>query len=159
MPRVFEGALCARDRRFGVVAARFNEFLVQSLVKGAVSCLGSYGADTESVDVIWVPGSFEIPTVAHQLAQSGRYDAVICLGVVIRGETSHYEFVAGEVARGVAAIGRETGVPTLFGVQTTETMDQALARCCDGEGNKGWEAALAAIEMVGVLESWKRGRA
>jgi 6,7-dimethyl-8-ribityllumazine synthase len=159
MPRVFEGALCAGDLRFGIVASRFNEFIVHYLVRGALQCLGTYGADTGRVDVVWVPGAFEIPTAAARLAKSGRYDAVICLGAVIQGETSHFDHVAGEVTRGVGAVGRETGVPTMFGVQTTETLEQAVARSNDGEGNKGWEAALAAIEMVSALALWQSGSA
>ena len=159
MPREFEGSLCAGDLRFGIVAGRFNEFVVHYLVRGAVACLESFGADSDHVDIVWVPGSFDISTVAMQMAKSGRYDAVVCLGAVIQGETSHWDYVAGEAARGIAEVGRETGVPTVFGVLTTSTVEQALARSRPGEGNKGWEAGLAALEMASALEAWRLGRA
>jgi len=159
VPREFEGDLSAGDRRFGIVAGRFNEFVVHYLVRGAVACLESYGADPDCVDVVWVPGSFDIPTAAMLMAKSGRYDAVICIGAVIQGETSHWDFVAGEAARGIAEVGRATGIPTIFGVLTTTTVEQALARSRLGDGNKGWEAGLAALEMAGVLQAWKAGGA
>ena len=142
--------LDASGRRFALVAARFNESFVRNLVHGAAEGLGRLGAAPGDVDVIWVPGSFEIPHAARIAAASGRYDSVIGLGVLIRGATPHFDLVAGEVVRGLARVGQDTGVPTAFGVVTAETMEQAAERCGGKMGNRGWDAAQAAVEMVNL---------
>ena len=146
-----EGNLSAAGRSFGVVASRFNDFIVRALLDGALDAVERHGGDLRSVDVVWVPGSYEIPLAAKQLALSGRYDAVICLGAVIRGATAHFEYVAGGAASGVSAVALETGVPVIFGVITTETIEQAIERAGTKLGNKGFEAATAAIEMADLM--------
>jgi 6,7-dimethyl-8-ribityllumazine synthase len=151
MPNVIEGALVADDARFAIVASRFNEFITRSLLDGALDALRRHGADPEAVDVAWCPGAFEVPLVAKKMAASGRYDAVICLGAVIRGATSHYDYVAGGVASGIAEAAMGTDVPVLFGVLTVETIEQAIERAGTKAGNKGAEAAVGAIEMVNLL--------
>ena len=148
----FVGAHDGSGRRVAVVAARFNEVVTAKLVEGALAGLSKYGVADDAIDVAWVPGAFEIPLVAERLARSGRHDAVICLGAVIRGETAHFELVANEAARGVAAAMRETGVPLVFEVLATDDLAQAEARAGGAHGNKGWEAAEAALEMAGLLE-------
>jgi 6,7-dimethyl-8-ribityllumazine synthase len=150
--KVFEGSLVAPAGRFALVAARFNQSVVDHLVEGAKKGFKSSGVAQESIDLVWVPGSFEIPMVAKRLATSGKYAAVVCLGAVIRGETDHYEYVAGEAARGVAEASMTTGVPVIFGILTCATEEQALDRAGGKEGNKGYDAALAAIEMVNLLQ-------
>jgi 6,7-dimethyl-8-ribityllumazine synthase len=147
-----EGAFEARGRRFAVVAARFNEIVVSKLVDGSLACLRKHGASEDDLDLVWVPGAFELPLTAKRLAGSGAYDAEICLGAVVRGETAHFEFVAGEAARGIQRAALETGVPVLFGVLTTETFEQALDRAGGKHGNKGWDAAMAAMEMASLLD-------
>lgn len=159
MPRVYEGELSAEGKRFGIVVSRFNAYIGKSLLEGAQDCLGRHGADLDAVDVVWVPGCFEIPLMARKMAESGRYDAVICLGAVIRGSTPHFEYVASEASGGIAKVGLESGVPTLFGVLTTDTVEQAIERAGAKAGNKGWAAALGAIEMVNLLEAWGGGQA
>lgn len=151
-PREHEGTFEARGRRFAVVAARFNEAVTDRLVDGALSAFRRHGVSEDGVEVAWVPGSFEIPLVARRLARSGQFDAVVCLGTVIRGETAHFDYVAGEAARGIQQVSLETDVPCLFGVLTTETMEQALDRAGGKHGNKGWDAAMAAMEMAGLLD-------
>lgn len=151
MPNTLEGHLVAGDARFGVVVSRFNEFVTRALLDGALDALRRHGADLDAVDVAWCPGAFEIPLVAQRLAESGRYDAVICLGAVIRGATDHYDHVAGGVTAGVAEAARRSGIPVLFGVLTVDTIEQALERAGTKAGNKGAEAARAAIEMVDLL--------
>ena len=146
-----EGKLSAEGRSFGVVVSRFNDFIVRALLDGALDAVERHGGDLGSVDVVWVPGSYEIPVAARQLALSGRYDAIICLGAVIRGATAHFEYVAGGVAGGVAAVALETGVPVIFGVITTETIEQAIERAGTKLGNKGFEAAATAIEMADLM--------
>ncbi len=153
MGETFEGKLIGQGLRFGVVVGRFNEFITGRLLEGAQDALRRHGVAEEDVDVSWVPGSFEIPLVARRLAVSGRYDAVICLGAVIRGATSHFDFVAAEVAKGVATVGLSTGVPTVFGVLTTDTIEQAIERAGTKAGNKGFEAAMTAIEMANLLQA------
>lgn len=143
-----EGNLVAKDMKFGIVAARFNEFIVSKLVSGAEDALLRHGADGDNITLAWVPGAFEIPFAAKQMAHSGKYDAVICLGTVIRGSTSHYDYVCNEVSKGVASIGLESGIPVLFGVLTTENIEQAIERAGTKAGNKGYDSAMAAIEMV-----------
>lgn len=142
-----------RGRRVAVVAARFNRPVVDKLVDGAKAALAQHGVADEDVDLVWVPGAFELASVADRLASSGGFDAVVCLGAVIRGETSHYDFVAGEAARGIREASIRTGVPVIFGVLTTETLEQALDRAGGEHGNKGWDAAEAGLEMAGVHEA------
>jgi 6,7-dimethyl-8-ribityllumazine synthase len=146
------GDLQVRGRRFAIVASRFNEVVVARLAEGALDCLRSHDVAEDDLDVAWVPGAFELPLAARRLAASGSYDAVICLGAVVRGETSHYEFVAGRAAEGIARAADDTGVPVIFGVLTTDTLEQALERAGGKHGNKGWDAATAAMEMASLLE-------
>ncbi len=150
---LLEGKLVAREgTRIAVVAARFNEFITSRLLSGCEDGLVRHGVDTEQIDVTWVPGAFEIPVVAQRLAESGRYDAVICLGAVIRGSTSHYDYVCAEVSKGVAQVSLKTGLPVLFGVLTTDNIEQAIERAGTKAGNKGYDCALSAIEMINLLE-------
>jgi 6,7-dimethyl-8-ribityllumazine synthase len=151
MPTVYEGDLATPPGRFALVAARFNGAVVEGLVAGALDGLRRHGVADDAIDVVRVPGSFEIPLAAQRLAAGGRYAAVICLGAVIRGETGHYDHVAGEAAGGVARAALATGVPVVFGILTCETLEQALNRAGAKSGNKGFDAALAAIEMVNLL--------
>ena len=146
--KTYEGKLIAREYRFAIVVSRFNEFISGHLLSGALDCLKRHEASEEEIDVIWVPGSFEIPLAAKKVAQSKRYDAVICLGAVIRGSTPHFDYVAAEVAKGVASVGLETGIPVIFGVITSDTLEQAIERAGSKAGNKGWQAAASAIEMA-----------
>lgn len=150
--RVHEGQLNAKGKRFAMVAARYNEIVSSRLISGARDCLERHGASTDDIDLYRVPGSFEIPLVAKKLANSGRFDAVVCLGTVIRGETPHFDFVASEAARGVGQAGMDTGVPVVFGVVTTDTVEQAVDRAGGRTGNRGAEAALTAIEMTTLLD-------
>ena len=147
----FEGQLVARDFKFAIVVSRFNEFISKSLLSGAMDSLTRHEASADNVDVAWVPGSFEIPLVASRLAASGKYDAVICLGAVIRGNTPHFDYVAAEVSKGIARVGLDTGVPVAFGIITADTLEQAVDRAGEKAGNKGWQAALTAIEMANLL--------
>lgn len=151
--REHRGTLEARGRRFAVVVSRFNEVVTARLLEGALSALRRHGVSEDDVEVAWTPGALEIPLVARRLAESEQFDAVVCLGAVIRGETAHFEYVAGETARGIQRVALETGSPCTFGVLTTETLDQALDRAGGKHGNKGWEAATAAIEMAGLVDS------
>ena len=148
MPRIYEGMLDARGFRFGLVVSRFNEMLTGRLVEGALDCLGRHGALDDDITVVRVPGSWEIPFVAERLAGSGKVDAVIGLGVLIRGATPHFDYIAAEVAKGLAQVGLAKGIPVSFGVLTCDTIEQALERSGTKAGNKGWQAAQAAIEMV-----------
>lgn len=151
------GRLRADGRRFGLVVARFNEFVTERLLDGARAAFQQLGVDDDSLDIVWVPGSFELPLVAQTMAGSGNYAAVICLGTVIRGETAHFEHVAGQTAAGIAAAARQTGVPILFGVLTTDTLDQAINRAGAKSGNKGYEAAMNAVEVADLLDQLKAG--
>lgn len=146
------GSFDARGRRFAVAASSFNELIVGKLVEGALACFRSHGLAEDDLTVVWAPGAFELPLLAHRLAASGLYDAVVCLGAVVRGETAHFELVAGEAARGIREASIATGVPVLFGVLTTETLDQALDRAGGKHGNKGWDTAVAAMQMASVLD-------
>lgn len=146
-----EGKVVAGDVRIGIVAARFNEFIVSKLIGGAQDALVRHGVDDDNIDLAWVPGAFEIPVIAKKMAQSGKYDAVLCLGAVIRGETSHYDLVCNESAKGIAMVGMETGVPTLFGVVTTDNIEQAIHRAGAKAGNKGYDVACSAIEMINLI--------
>ena len=148
---IYEGNFAPPSGRFALVAARFNHFIVEHLVGGATDALKRHGVAEDAVDLAWVPGSFEIPLVAQKLAQSGRYVAVICLGCVIRGDTDHYDYVAGEAAKGIGHVALKTGVPVIFGVLTCDTLEQAINRAGAKAGNKGFEAAVSAIEMVDLL--------
>ncbi len=152
MPRIVEGHLSATDMSVGIVVSRFNDFITKSLLEGALDALRRHGADMEKITVAWCPGAHEIPVVARKMALSGDYQAIVCLGAVIRGSTPHFDYVAGSAASGVAQVGEETGVPTIFGVLTTDTIEQAVERAGTKAGNKGAEAALAAVEMVNLLE-------
>ncbi len=155
MGKTYEGYLDARDLRFALIVSRFNDFITSRLAEGATDALLRHGADPEKIDTIRVPGSFEIPYAALRIAQSGKYDAIICLGAVIRGATPHFEYIASEVAKGIAHTALETGVPTIFGVITTDTIEQAIERAGTKSGNKGWDAALAAMEMVNLYKALK----
>lgn len=151
--RVLEGNVVGNGMKVGIVAARFNEFIVSKLVGGAEDALRRHGVDTENnVDLAWVPGAFEIPTVANGMAASGKYDAIICLGAVIKGSTTHYDYVCAEVSKGVATVGMQTGIPTIFGVVTTDNIEQAIERAGTKAGNKGYDAATTAIEMVNLMK-------
>lgn len=152
MPKMFEGKLVAKGLKFGIVASRFNEFITGKLLEGAMDAIVRHGAADEDVSLAWVPGAFEIPIVAKKMANSGKYDAVICLGTVIRGSTPHFDYVASEVSKGVANIGLETGVPVIFGVLTTDSIEQAVERAGTKAGNKGFDAAQAAIEMANLMK-------
>ncbi|MGO4107409.1 6,7-dimethyl-8-ribityllumazine synthase [Paenibacillus sp. YAF4_2] len=150
MPNVFEGNVIAEGLRFGVVVGRFNEFISGKLLGGALDAFKRHGAEDSNVDIAWVPGAFEIPLIAQKMAESGKYDAVITLGAVIRGSTPHFDFVCNEAAKGVAAIALKTGIPTIFGVLTVDSIEQAIERAGTKAGNKGYEAAVSAIEMANL---------
>lgn len=152
MANIIEGNITAEGLRFAIVASRFNEFITSKLLEGALDMLRRHGAAEDSVDVAWVPGAFEIPLAAKKLAASGKYDAVICVGAVIRGATSHYDYVCNEVSKGVAQAGLSTGVPVIFGVVTTENIEQAVERAGTKAGNKGADGAMAAMEMANLLK-------
>lgn len=149
--KTLEGKLVSRDIKVGIVAARFNEFITSKLLSGAMDGLVRHEVAQEDVEVAWVPGAFEIPLIAQKMAESGKYDAVICLGAVIRGATSHYDLVCNEAAKGVAQVGLKTGVPVLFGVVTTDTIEKAIERAGTKAGNKGYDCATSAIEMVNLI--------
>ena len=153
----FEGKLIATDLKTAIVVGRFNEFIGSKLLGGATDTLIRHGADEKDIDIIWVPGAFEIPIVAKQLAMSGKYDTVITLGAVIRGSTPHFDYVSGEVAKGVASASMETGIPIIFGVLTTDNIEQAIERAGTKAGNKGADAAMTAIEMANLLKVMPRG--
>lgn len=151
-PNYIEGNLAAAGRTFGVVASRFNDFIVRRLLDGALDAIRRHGGDLGAVDVVWVPGSYEIPLVAKRLALSRKYDAVLCLGAVIRGATPHFDYVAGGVASGVSAVALEVSLPVIFGVITTDTIEQAIERAGSKAGNKGFDAAVTAIEMASLMD-------
>ena len=148
---VIEGKVVGQEMKVGIVAARFNEFIVSKLLSGAVDGLVRHGVEEDAITAVWVPGAFEIPPMAEKMAQSGKYDAVICVGAVIRGSTSHYDYVCSEVSKGIASVSLKTGVPVLFGVVTTENIEQAIERAGTKAGNKGYDCALSAIEMVNLM--------
>lgn len=148
-----EGKLLAENQRIGIVAARFNEFITSKLLGGAIDAFVRHGGDNNNIDLAWVPGAFEIPLVAKKMAESGKYDAVVCLGAVIRGATPHFDMVANEATKGVANVGLQTGVPVIFGVLTTDSIEQAVERAGTKAGNKGFEAMTTAIEMVNLLKA------
>ncbi len=151
MGKTIEGELTAKNKRFALIVSRFNELIGSKLLDGAMDCLKRHDASDDSIDIIWVPGAFEIPLTAKKVAETGSYDAVICIGAVIRGETPHFEFIASEAAKGIAQAGMETGVPIIFGIVTTDTVEQAVNRAGTTAGNRGFDAALSAIEMSNLF--------
>jgi 6,7-dimethyl-8-ribityllumazine synthase len=151
MPKLIEAGLSAKGKRFGLVASRFNDFITDRLVAGAVDALVRSGADDKDIDIVKVPGCFEIPLAAKKLALKGGYDAVICLGAVIRGSTPHFEYISAEVSKGIALVGLEANIPVIFGVITTDTIEQAIERAGTKAGNKGWDAAVSAVEMANLM--------
>jgi len=153
MNKHFEGSLLGKGLRFGLVISRFNEFITKKLLEGAQDALRRHGVNEADIDIAWAPGSFEIPLVAKKLAQSKKYDAVICLSAVVRGGTPHFEYIAAEVTKGIAKVGLETGLPVIYGVITADTLEQAIERAGTKMGNKGFQAAEDAIEMANLLKS------
>jgi len=152
-PKVLEGMLTATDLKLGIVASRFNEFITEKLLAGALDCWRRHGGDDGHVTIVWVPGAWELPAAAKRLAASGACDAIICIGAVIRGGTPHFEYVASEAAKGIAAVGMDSPAPVIFGVLTTDTIEQAVERAGTKAGNKGWSAAQAAIEMANLYKA------
>jgi len=148
MSKVYEGRISGEGRRIGIVVSRFNEFVTARLLEGAMDCLRRHGAGDDDISIVWVPGAFDVPPIAKRMGDSGAYDAVVCLGTVIRGGTPHFDYVAAEVAKGVALAGMQTGVPTVFGVVTADTLEQAIDRAGAKAGNRGWQAAEAALELA-----------
>jgi len=155
MPKILEGKISAEGFRFAIIVSRFNDFITSKLVEGAMDALRRHGVDEEKVSLIKVPGSFEIPAVAKRLAKSDKYDAIICLGAVIRGATPHFDFIAAEVSKGVASVALESDIPVTFGVLTTDNLEQAIERAGSKVGNKGWDAAVSAMEMVNLFGKLK----
>ena len=151
--KIIEGKLVSDKIKIGIVASRFNEFITSKLIGGALDGLKRHDVNDDDIELAWVPGAFEIPLIASKMAKSGKYDAVICLGAVIRGSTSHYDYVCNEVSKGIAAVSLETGVPVMFGVLTTDNIEQAIERAGTKAGNKGYDCALSAIEMVNLIRS------
>lgn len=154
--KTFEGNLVSKDFKFGIVVARFNEFITSKLLAGAFDALQRHNVKDTDIEVAWVPGAFEIPLVAQKMAESGKYDAIICLGAVIRGSTSHYDYVCAEVSKGIANISLKEGLPVMFGVLTTDNIEQAIERAGSKAGNKGYESAVGAIEMVNLIRQIKK---
>jgi 6,7-dimethyl-8-ribityllumazine synthase len=151
MPKIFEGKLLAQNKKFGLVVSRFNDFITEKLVGGAIDALIRCGAADQDIEIVKVPGAFEIPMIAKKMVEKKRYDAVICLGAVIRGSTPHFDYVSAEVSKGVAQVGMEAGVPVIFGILTTDNIEQAIERAGSKAGNKGWSAAVSAVEMVNLV--------
>ena len=156
MAKIIEGKLLAEGKRFAIVVSRFNDFITEKLVAGAVDALERSGARGEDIDIVKVPGAFEIPLIAKKLAKSNRYHAVICLGAVIRGATPHFDYVCAEVSKGIAVVGLESEIPVVFGIVTTDTIEQAIERAGTKAGNKGWSAAITAIEMANLMDKIDR---
>lgn len=154
--RTLEGKMIAKGIRIGIVVSRFNEFITSKLLGGAMDGLLRHDVSEDNVDVAWVPGAFEIPLIASKMAGSGKYDAVICLGAVIRGSTSHYDYVCNEVSKGVASVSLQTGIPVMFGIVTTENIEQAIERAGTKAGNKGYDCALGAIEMINLIKTMEQ---
>lgn len=150
--KIYEGKLIAQGQKFGIIVGRFNEFIGGKLLSGALDALKRHGVEEEYIDITWVPGAFEIPLVAKRMAKGNKYDGIICLGAVIRGSTPHFDYVSSEVTKGIAHVSLETGKPVIFGVLTTDTIEQAIERAGTKAGNKGYEAAVTAIEMVNLLK-------
>ncbi|MBI5729510.1 MAG: 6,7-dimethyl-8-ribityllumazine synthase [Ignavibacteriales bacterium] len=152
MAKMIEGQLKAEGKKFGIVVSRFNEMISKSLLSGAFDCLARHGANEDEITVAFVPGSFEIPMTAKKMAESKKFDAVICLGAVIRGATPHFDYIAAEVSKGIASVSMDSGVPVIFGIITSDSIEQALERAGTKSGNKGWDAALSAIEMADLIK-------
>ena len=152
--KTIEGIYCGKEIKIGLVASRFNEFIVSKLVSGAEDCLKRHGVEDDNISLAWVPGAFEIPLIAKKMADSGKYDAVICLGAVIRGATSHYDYVCNEVSKGVAQVSLSSDIPVLFGVVTTDSIEQAIERAGTKAGNKGYDCAMSALEMVNLIKTY-----
>ncbi|UPA30553.1 6,7-dimethyl-8-ribityllumazine synthase [Terrisporobacter glycolicus] len=150
--RIYEGKLVSKDVKIGIIAARFNEFITSKLLGGAVDALKRHDVDEESIEVAWVPGAFEIPLIASKMAKSKKYDAIICLGAVIRGNTTHYDYVCSEVSKGIAHVSLNSDIPVMFGVITTENIEQAIERAGTKAGNKGFDCAVGAIEMINLIK-------
>lgn len=157
MPNIIEAGLMARGKRFGIIASRFNDFITDRLVGGAVDALTRSGAKDADIDLVKVPGAFEIPMVAQRMAKSKKYHAIVCLGAVIRGSTPHFDYVCAEASKGIAHVSMETQVPVIFGILTTDTIEQAIERAGTKAGNKGWSAAVSAIEMANLMEAVDKG--
>jgi 6,7-dimethyl-8-ribityllumazine synthase len=153
MPKVHEGQLDAKGKRFAIVVSRFNDLVTTRLLDGTLDCLKRHGADDQNIEVAWVPGAFELPIVAQKLARTGRFDVVTCLGAIVRSDTPHFDYVAGESSKGIARVGLDTGVPITFGVITADTVDQAVQRAGVKAGNRGWDAGMNAIEMASLMSS------
>ena len=153
---IYEGKLIAQNLKFGIVVGRFNEFIGGKLLSGALDGLKRHGASEEDIEVTWVPGAFEIPLISKKMVKSGKYDAVICLGAIIRGSTPHFDYVASEVSKGIASVSLDTEVPVIFGVLTTETIEQAIERAGTKSGNKGYDAAVTAIEMANLISDLEK---
>jgi len=151
MAKVIEGQLTAKGKKFAIVASRFNDFITKKLLEGALDAINRHGGDEKNVEVVWAPGAFEIPLIANKLAKTNKFDAVICLGTVIRGSTPHFDYIASEVAKGIAHVGLATGIPVSFGIITADSLEQAIERAGTKQGNKGVDAALSAIEMANVI--------
>lgn len=151
MENTFQGHLNAEGKKFGIIISRFNELITKRLLEGAIDCIIRHGGDEKKIDIVWVPGSFEMPLIALNLAQKAKYDAIICLAAVIRGGTIHFEYIAAEVTKGIAQVSLQTGVPTIYGVLTCETLEEAIERAGAKQGNKGWQAALSGIEMADLM--------
>jgi len=156
MATIIEGKLTAEGKRFGLVVSRFNDFITEKLASGALDALERSGANGEDIDIVKVPGAFEVPLIAKKLVQSNRYHAVICLGAVIRGATPHFDYVSAEVSKGIAMVGLDAEIPVIFGIVTTDTIEQAIERAGTKAGNKGWSAAITAIEMVNLMDAVDR---
>jgi len=150
--KTFEGKLVSKGIKIGIIATRFNEFITSKLLGGALDCLKRHDVGDEAIDIAWVPGAFEVPLIASKMAGSGKYDAIICLGAVIRGNTSHYDYVCSEVSKGIASISLKSGIPVMFGILTTENIEQAIERAGTKAGNKGYDSAMAALEMVNLIQ-------
>lgn len=152
MPKILEGKLLAENKKFALVVSRFNDFITDKLVGGAIDALMRSGASDADIEIVKVPGAFEIPLIAKKMAEKGIYDAVICLGAVIRGATPHFDYISAEVTKGIAMVSMEAGIPVIFGILTTDTIEQAIERAGTKAGNKGWNAAITAVEMANLME-------
>lgn len=152
--KIYEGNLISQDKKYGIIVGRFNEFIGGKLLSGAIDGLKRHGVEEDNIEVAWVPGAFEMPLIAKKMAKSGKYDAVLCLGAVIRGSTPHFDYVSSEVTKGVAHVSLETEIPVIFGVLTTDSIEQAIERAGTKAGNKGFEAALTAVEMVNLIQEF-----
>ena len=154
MPRFLEGKIIGKDKKFAVVISRFNEFISSKILEGALDCFQRHEVQEDDIDIAWVPGSFEIPLTALKMAQTKKYDAIICLGAVIRGATPHFNYISSEVTKGIAQVNLQTGIPVIYGVITADTLEQAIERAGTKAGNKGWDAAMSAMEMVELLKNF-----